>query len=108
MYCHRGASSLLGGSLPGQQRAGGPRESTATRPGNRYLKAALGAAALSIANTRGTYLAAKYRRIAARRGAKKALVAIEHTILVEIWNMAHTRAEYDEPGPDYYTHRDPA
>jgi len=107
MYCHRGASSLLGGSLPGQQRAGGPRESTATRPGNRYLKAALGAAALSIANTRGTYLAAKYRRIAARRGPKEALVAVEHAILTAIWTMAHTRAEYDEPGPDYYIRHDP-
>jgi transposase len=58
-------------------------------------------------NTRDTYLAAKYRRIAARRGPKKALVAIEHTILVAIWNMAHTGALYDDPGADYYTHRDP-
>jgi hypothetical protein len=45
-------------------------KSTAIRPGNPYLNAALGAAALSIANTHGTYLAAKYRRIAARRGPK--------------------------------------
>ena len=62
---------------------------------------------MSIANSHGTYLAAKYRRIAARRGAKKALVAIEHAILVAIWNMAHTGALYDDPGADYYTRRDP-
>jgi transposase len=76
-------------------------------PGNPYLKAALGAAALSIANTHGTYLATKYRRIAARRGPKKAPVAIEHNILIAIWTMAHTGALYDDPGADYYTRRDP-
>src|SRR5215217_7856562 len=102
-----GAPGFLGRNLPGQQRIAGRVKSTATRPGNPYLKAALGAAALSIVNTRDTYLAAKYRRIAARRGPKKALVAIEHTILVAIWNMAHTGALYDDPGADYYTHRDP-
>ena len=56
---------------------------------------------------RGDYLAAKYRRIAARRGPKKALVAVEHAILIAIWNMAHTGAEYHDPGADYYTRRDP-
>jgi len=95
------------GTCPGSHESAGRVKSTATRPGNPYLKAALGAAALSIANTHGTYLAAKYRRIAARRGAKKALVAVEHAILIAIWNMAHTGAEYDDPGPDYYTRRDP-
>jgi transposase len=95
------------GTCPGSNESAGRVKSTATRPGNRYLKAALGAAALSIANTHGTYLAAKYRRIAARRGPKKALVAVEHAILTAIWNMAHTGAEYDDPGADYYTRRDP-
>jgi transposase len=95
------------GCCPGSNESAGRVKSTATRPGNPYLKAALGAAALSIANTHNTYLAAKYRRIAARRGPKKALVAIEHTILIAIWNMAHTGALYDDPGADYYTHRDP-
>jgi transposase len=82
-------------------------KSTATRPGNAYLKAALGAAALSVAHTQGTYLSAKYRRIAARRGPKKALVAVEHAILTAIWTMAHTGALYDDPGADYLTRRDP-
>jgi transposase len=95
------------GTCPGSNESAGRVKSTATRPGNPYLKAALGAAALSIANSHGTYLAAKYRRIAARRGPKKALVAIEHAILVAIWNMAHTGALYDDPGADYYTRRDP-
>ncbi len=37
----------------------------------------------------------------------KAIVAVEHAILIAIWNMAHTGAEYDDPGADYFTRRDP-
>ena len=80
------------GTCPGSNESAGRIKSTTTRPGNPYLKAALGAAALSIANTHGTYLAAKYRRIAPRRGPKKALVAVEHAILIAIWNMAPHRS----------------
>lgn len=53
------------------------------------------------------YLAAKYRRIAARRGPKKALVAVERPILTAVWTMAHTGALYDDPGADYLNRRDP-
>ena len=95
------------GTCPGSNESAGRVKSTATRPGNAYLKAALGASALSIANSHGTYLSAKYRRIAARRGPKKALVAVEHAILTAIWTMAHTGALYDDPGADYHARRDP-
>jgi transposase len=95
------------GTCPGSHESAGRVKSTKTRPGNPYLKAALGTAALSIANTHSTYLAAKYRRIATRRGPMKAIVAVEHAILIAIWNMAHTGAEYSDPGADYYTRRDP-
>jgi transposase len=95
------------GTSPGSNESAGRVKSTATRPGNAYLKAALGAAALSIANSHGTYLSAKYRRIAAKRGPKKALVAVERALLTAIWTMAHTGAYYDDPGADYHAHRDP-
>ena len=95
------------GVCPGSNESAGRVKSTKTRPGNAYLKAALGAAALSIAGSNGTFLAAKYKRLAARRGGKKALVAIEHTILNAIWSMARTGAYYDDPGNDYYLRRDP-
>jgi len=95
------------GTCPGSHESAGRVKSTKTRPGNPYLKAALGTPALSIANSHGTYLAAKYRRIAARRGPMKAIVAVEHAILIAIWNMATTGAEYDDPGADYFTRRDP-
>lgn len=95
------------GTCPGSNESAGRVKSTATRPGNAYLKAALGTSALSIANSHGTYLSAKYKQIAARRGPKKAMVAIEHAILTAIWSMAHTGALYDDPGADYFTRRDP-
>jgi transposase len=95
------------GVCPGSNESAGRVKSTKTRPGNAYLKAALGAAALSIAASSGTFLSAKYKRIASRRGGKKALVAIEHAILNAIWSMANTGAHYDDPGNDYYLRRDP-
>ena len=95
------------GVCPGSNESAGRVKSTRTRPGNPYLKAALGTAALSIAASHGTFLAAKYRRLAARRGGKKALVAIEHTLLTTIWSMGNTGAEYDDPGPDYYIRHNP-
>ncbi len=92
------------GVCPGSNKSAGRVKSTKTRPGNAYLKAALGAAALSIAGSNGTFLAAKYKRLAARRGGKKALVAIEHTILNAIWSMATTgacgRRSAVSPNPD--------
>jgi len=95
------------GVCPGSNESAGRIKSTQTRPGNPYLKAALGTAALSIAASHGTFLAAKYKRLAARRGGKKALVAIEHTLLDVIWSMGTTGAEYDDPGPDYYIRHNP-
>ena len=91
------------GTTPGSNESAGRVKSTKTRPGNPYLKAALGTAAMSAARTKDTYLAVKYRRIASRRGPIKAVVAVEHAILVAIWNMAQTGELYADPGPDFYT-----
>lgn len=55
------------GTTPGNNESAGKVKSRRTRPGNPYLQGALGTAAMSISHTRNTYLAAKYRRIAARR-----------------------------------------
>jgi transposase len=95
------------GVCPGHHESAGRVKSSKTRPGNRHLKGALGAAALSIARHPGTFLNAKYRRLAARRGQAKAIVAIEHTLLTLVWSMLTTGALYDEPGPDYYTRHHP-
>jgi transposase len=96
------------GTAPGSHESAGRIKSTKTRPGNPYLKGALGIAALSIARSKqNTRLAARYRRIASRRGPMKALVAIEHTLLTAIWHMITTDVGYTDLGGDYYTHRNP-
>ena len=91
------------GTTPGSNESAGRVKWTKTRTGNPYLKAALGTAAMSAGRNKDTYLAVKYRRIAARRGPVKAIVAVEHAILVAIWNMAQTGEFYAAPGPDFYT-----
>jgi transposase len=66
--------------MSGQQRVRRPGQVNRNPTRQPLPESALGAAALPIENTHSTYLAAKYRRIAARRGPKKALVAVEHAI----------------------------
>lgn len=96
------------GTAPGSHESAGRIKSTKTRPGNPYLKGALGIAALSIARSKqNTRLAARYRRIASRRGPMKALVAIEHTLLTAIWHMLTADVAYTDLGGDYYTRRNP-
>ena len=91
------------GTTPGNNESAGKVKSSRTRPGNRYLQGALGASAMSIARTPGTYLNTRYRRIATRRGPQKANVAIQHTLLTAIWHMGTTGTLYDDPGADYYS-----
>jgi transposase len=95
------------GTCPGSNESAGRVKSTHTRPGNPYLKGALGIAAMSAARSNGTYFAAKYRRIAARRGPLKAIVALEHAMLIAIWNMLTTGALYSDPGGDFYARLNP-
>ncbi|MGB8381450.1 MAG: IS110 family transposase [Dermatophilaceae bacterium] len=95
------------GVCPGHHESAGRTKSSKTRPGNRWLKGALGAAALSIARHPGTFLHVKYQRLARSRGKSRAVVAIEHTLLTTVWTMLTNGTLYDEPGPDYYARRNP-
>lgn len=108
MTCFPTANHLASwaGTTPGNNESAGKVKSSRTRPGNPYLQGALGAAAVSVAQTQ-TYLGARYRRTASRRGAMKANVAIQHAMLVIIWNMLTTGALYEDLGADYYTRRRP-
>ena len=98
-----GHLAFWAGTCPGSNEFAGRVKSTKTRPGNPYLKGALGTAAMAAGRSKGTYLGVRYRRLAARRGKSKAIVAIEHTILTTIWHIAQTGELYDDPGPDFYT-----
>ena len=95
------------GVCPGHRESAGRAKSTKTRPGDRWLKGALGASAMSIASHSGTFLHVKYQRLARSRGRSKAIVAIEHTLLNVVWTMLTNGTYYDDPGPDYYTRRNP-
>lgn len=95
------------GVVPGANESAGKVKSSKTRPGNPYLQGALGAAAMSIGQHPGTYLNAKYRRIATRRGPQKANVAVQHAILIAVWNMGTTGAFYDDLGAEHFTRLNP-
>lgn len=96
------------GVCPSQNESAGRTKSTSPRPGNSYIKAALGNAAMGAARTNGCYFQARYRRLAARSSPLKALVAVEHSILVSVWNMIANNQSYHDLGGDYYARRDPA
>lgn len=95
------------GTTPGNNESAGRVKSSKTRPGNPYLQGALGAAAMVCARHPQTYLGAKYRRIATRRGPMKANVAIQHAMLTAIWHMGVTGTLYDDPGATYFTRLHP-
>ncbi|MBL7502510.1 IS110 family RNA-guided transposase [Frankia nepalensis] len=78
-----------------------------TGRGNRYVRRTLGTAAASVART-NTFLGARHRRLRARRGALKALVATSRSILEIIWRMVRDQVPFRELGADYHTrHQDP-
>ncbi|MER7578190.1 IS110 family transposase [Streptomyces sp. NPDC126514] len=95
------------GVCPSHHSSAGRRKSTKVRPGNSHLKGALGLAAFGAARTKDTYLQARYRRLTARRGPMKALVAVEHSIIIAIWHMLTDHKPYHELGGTYFTRRDP-
>ena len=95
------------GTTPGNNESAGRVKSSRTRPGNAYLQGALGAAAMVCARHPETYLGAKYRRIATRRGPMKANVAVQHAMLTAIWHMGTTGTLYDDPGGDYFNQLHP-
>jgi transposase len=94
------------GMCPGNAESGGKRLSGKTRKGNRWLRQVLIEVAHVAAKTKDTYLAAQYRRIAARRGKKRALVALGHTILVIVYHLLTRREPYRELGVAYFDQRE--
>jgi transposase len=90
------------GMCPGNKESGGKRLSGKTRHGNSWLRQVLIEIAHVASKTKDTYLAAQYRRIAARRGKKRALVALGHTILVIIYHILTRRQPYHELGGAYF------
>jgi transposase len=92
------------GVCPGNKQSAGKRLSGKTTQGNTHLRALLGEAAWAAARTKGSYLSAFYHRLARRRGKKKALVALEHKLLIIIYHVLRTKKPYSDLGADYFDH----
>jgi len=93
------------GLCPGQNESAGKRKSGTTRKGNKKLRSALVEAARAAGRTKNTYLSSQYHRIAARRGANRAAVAVAHSILMIAYYILKRRQPYIELGPNYYEER---
>src|SRR5437588_1872228 len=93
------------GVCPGNNESAGKRKSSRIPKGNVYLKTALVEAANAAARARGTYLRDKFFRLKARRGYKRAAVAVAHKILVAIYYMLSHRVCYNELGDAYLDKR---
>ncbi len=93
------------GMCPGNNQSGTRTKATPTRHGDPWLKGILGQVAINASRSKGTYLAARYRRIASRRGPKRAMVAVGHTILLSIWTMLTHDIAYHDLGGNYFTER---
>ena len=95
------------GMCSGNNQSAGKRRSGRIVKGNRWLKRILVQAAWAASHTKGTYLAAQYRRLAKRRGRKRALVAVGHTLLVIIYHLLKQGTTYAELGPDFLDRLEP-
>ena len=91
---------------PSNHESAGKRQSGKTRKGSPWLRALLIQAAHAAARKRDTYLAAQYRRLAARRGKQRAAVAVGHTILVIMYQLLTHETEYQDLGAQYFDERD--
>jgi transposase len=88
-----------------KESAGRKKGNGATGHGNSYLARVLGEAAVSAGRT-DTFLGERYRRIARRRGKKRAIVAVGRSILVIIWHLLNEEnTQFHDLGPDYYDSR---
>jgi transposase len=95
------------GMCPGNNESAGKRRTGRTRKGDRWLRTALVQAAWAASHTKGTYLAAQYRRLAKRRGRKKALIALGHTLLVIVYHVLKRGTTYEELGADFLDRLEP-
>ena len=95
------------GVAPGNHESAGKRTSGKTRKGNRLLRTTLVQAAHAAARTRSTYLRAQYRRLAARRGKKRAILAVAPSILVMAYDMIQRREPYRDAGADVFDRLQP-
>lgn len=95
------------GMCPANRQSGGRRYRARSRFGNTHLKSALTEAGRAAGRSKDTYLGAQYRRLAARRGSKRAALAVGHSILTISYHMMDRGTRFHELGADYFDRRNP-
>jgi len=96
------------GLCPRSDKSGGKTRSRRIRHGNPWLKTVLVQGARSASRSRRTYLRAQYHRLASRRGANKAVVAVAASMLAGAYFMLRDKKPWADLGPDFFDRRDPA
>ena len=95
------------GMCPGNEESAGKRVRKRITPGNRWLKRTLAQATWAASHSKNSYLASQYRRLAGRRGKKRALIAVGHSILVIFYHMLKTGTSYTDLGGDFFDRLEP-
>jgi len=101
VFASPGRLASWAGLAPGAHESAGKIKSTRCRPGNSYLKGTLGIVAMTAARQKRSFLSARYKRVRARRGHSRALVALARTILELCWHLLTTDEPYHDRGADY-------
>jgi transposase len=96
------------GMCPGNNESAGRRKSGKTRQGSKWLRRALIEAAQGAARTKNKYYQSLYRRLAARRGKRRAMVAVGHSLLVTGYHLITRQQTYQDLGANYFDERDRA
>jgi transposase len=95
------------GMCPANRESGGRRSPARSRFGNKHLKSVLLQAGRAAGRSKDTYLGAQFRRLCARRGGKRAALAVGHSILVIAYHMMDRGTTFKELGADYFDRRNP-
>ncbi len=103
---HENLASWAGMS-PGNEESAGKRQRRRITPGNRWLKRTLAQAAWAASHVKNSYLASQYRRLASRRGKKRALIAVAHSMLVIVYHMLKAGTEFVDLRGDFFDHLEP-
>lgn len=99
--------SSWAGVCPGNNESAGKRRSGKTTKGSRWLRRSLCQAAWAAVRSSETYFSAQFRRIASRRGKKRAIMAVAHSLLVTIYHMLKEGTEYKELGAKWFDQLNP-
>lgn len=93
---------------PGTHESAGKRQPSKTGKGAAWLRATLQEVAWAAVKTKKSYYRVLYHRLKARRGAKKAIIAVQHAMLVALWHMLKHRVPHQDLGADYFDRRNTA